>query len=93
MSDRDDRTVRLHRMEEKIDKLSEAVVAMARMEERMVTLFNRMDNFDSSIKKIDERMDEAEKQAIARGQKIAFAERFFWMVCTGAVGLAFVYLR
>ena len=93
MSDRDDRTVRLHRMEEKIDKLSEAVVAMARMEERMVTLFNRMDNFDSAVKKIDERMDEAEKQAIARGQKIAFAERFFWMICTGAVGLAFVYLR
>jgi len=34
-----------------------------------------------------------ERQAIARGQKIAFAERFFWMIFTGAVGLAFIYLR
>jgi hypothetical protein len=80
-------------MEEKLDRLSEAVVAMARMEERMLTIFKRMDKFDSCVQKIDDRLDETERQAIARGQKIAFAERLFWMVCTGAVGLAFVYLR
>lgn len=84
---------RLSRMEEKLDKLSDAVVAMARMEERMLTLFKRMDKFDSCIHKIDARMDEMERKAIAREQKIAFAERLFWMVCTGAIGLAFVYLR
>ena len=84
---------RLSRMEEKLDRLSEAVVAMARMEERMLTLFKRMDKFDTALHKIDERMDEIERTAIAREQKIAFAERLFWMVCTGAVGLAFVYLR
>jgi hypothetical protein len=80
-------------MEEKLDRLSEAVVAMARMEERMLTLFKRMDKFDDALHKIDSRMDEMERKAIAREQKIAFAERLFWMVCTGAVGLAFVYLR
>lgn len=84
---------RLSRMEEKLDRLSEAVVAMARMEERMLTIFKRMDKFDSCLQKIDDRLDETERQAIARGQKIAFAERLFWMICTGAVGLAFVYLR
>ena len=84
---------RLSRMEEKIDRLSDAVVAMARMEERMISVFKRLEAFDSSYRKIDERMDDLERQAIARGQKIAFAERFFWMICTGAVGLAFVYLR
>lgn len=84
---------RLSRMEEKLDRLSEAVVAMARMEERMLTLFKRMDKFDNCIQKVDDRLDEMERQAIARGQKIAFAERIFWMICTGAVGLAFVYLR
>ncbi len=84
---------RLSRMEEKLDRLSEAVVAMARMEKRMLNLFKRMDKFDSCIQKVDDRLDEMERQAIARGQKIAFAERIFWMICTGAVGLAFVYLR
>ena len=33
---------RLSRIENKLDKLSEAVVQLARMEERLVTLFNRM---------------------------------------------------
>tara|TARA_R110001592_G_scaffold22764_4_gene90178 strand:- start:2956 stop:3222 length:267 start_codon:yes stop_codon:yes gene_type:complete len=83
----------LKRIEEKVDKLSEAVVELARIEERMVTIFKRLDSYDGVFNKFDERMDDIEKQSIARGQKIAFAERFFWMVCTGAVGLAFVYLR
>jgi septal ring factor EnvC (AmiA/AmiB activator) len=84
---------RLTRMEDKLDKLSEAVLAIARMEERMLTVFKRLENVDASIKKMDDRIDEIEKQAISRGQKIAFAERIFWMILTGAVGLCFVYLR
>jgi uncharacterized membrane protein len=84
---------RLQRIEDKVDKMHIAIVAMARMEERMITVFKRLDAFDETAKKIDERMDESEKQAIARGQKIAFAERLFWMIATGAVGLAFIYLR
>ena len=80
-------------MEDKLDKLSEAVYAIARMEERMLTVFKRLENIDASVKKMDDRIDEMEKQAIARGQKIAFAQRLFWMICTGTVGLAFVYLR
>ena len=84
---------RLERIEDKVDKMHIAIVAMARMEERMITVFKRLDSMDEAFKKFDERMDESEKQAIARGQKIAFAERIFWMICTGAVGLAFVYLR
>ena len=48
---------------------------------------------DAAFKKYDDRLDETEKQALIRGQKIAFAERLFWMVITGAVGLAFILLR
>ena len=84
---------RLTRVEDKIDKLSEAVVAMARMEERVVSAFKRMDVLVDYQNKMDSRLDEIEKQALIRGQKIAFAERFFWMICTGAVGLAFVFMR
>ena len=84
---------RLDRIETKVDKLSEAMVEMVRMEERMVTAFKRMDNIVEYQKKADDRLDEMEKQAIVRGQKIAFAERIFWMIVTGAVGLCFVFLR
>ena len=84
---------RLNRIEKHLDKMSAAMVDMARMEERLVSAFKRIDNVVEYQKKADERLDEMEKQAVARGQKIAFAERIFWMICTGAVGLAFVYLR
>jgi len=84
---------RLHRIEEKVDKLADAVVEMARMEERLVTVFKRMDDMGGVLKKMDDRLDDMERQAIVRGQKIAFAERIFWMIATGAVGLAFVFLR
>ena len=84
---------RLFRMEDKLDKLSEAVVEMARMEERLLTIFKRLEHMDSAFKKYDDRVDEIEKQALIKGQKIAFAERLFWMVVTSAVGLALVFLR
>lgn len=83
----------LSRMEDKLDKLSETIISMARMEERLVSVDKRMDKVDSVFKKLDDRTDDIERQAIARGQKIAFAEGFFWMILTGAVGLCFVYLR
>ena len=68
---------RLSRMETKIDKLSEAVVAMARMEERMITVFKRLDMSDVAWTKYDNRINEIERKALIRGQKIAFAECIF----------------
>jgi hypothetical protein len=76
-----------------MDKLADAVVGMVRMEERLVSAFKRMDSVVDYQNKMDARLDDMEKQALVRGQKIAFAERFFWMIATGAVGLAFVFLR
>ena len=80
-------------MEDKLDKLSEAVVEMARMEEHLLTIFKRLEHMDSAFEKYDDRVDEIEKQALIGGQKIAFSKRLFWMVVTGAAGLAFVFLR
>ncbi len=84
---------RLKRIEDKLDTLSEAIVQMARMEERMISLFKRLDRADETFNKLDQRMDQLEQTSIKRGQTIAFAERLFWIVMTGAVGLIFVYLR
>ena len=48
---------------------------------------------DAAFKKYDDRVDDIEKQALIRGQKIAFSEILFWMVVTGVVGLPFIFLR
>ena len=54
---------RLTRMGDKIDKLSEATLAIARMEERMLTVFKWLENVDCDLKKTDDHIDEMEKQA------------------------------
>ena len=41
---------RLDRIEEKLDKLSEAVVCLARMEERLITIFNRLEKIGANNK-------------------------------------------
>ena len=43
---------RLGRMEDKLDKLSEAVYAIARMEERMLSVFKRLEHMDAAFKKV-----------------------------------------
>ena len=67
---------RLDRIETKVDKLSECMIEMVRMEERMVTAFKRMDNIVEYQKKSDDRLDEMEKQAIVETED-SFAERIF----------------
>ena len=62
-------------MEEKLNKLSEAIIYMARIEERMISVFKRLDRVDEGFNKSDKRMDELEQTSIRRGQNIAFAER------------------
>ena len=37
---------RLSCMEEKLDKLSEAIICVARIEERMISVFKRLDRVD-----------------------------------------------
>ena len=83
---------RLSRMEDKLDKLSEAVVSMARMAERIITVFNRMDTMDEYFKKMDERMDRIEIINAERGKTIAFAERLFWILVTACAGLVFMWV-
>ena len=79
---------RLSRMETKFDKISEAVVEVARMEERLLTIFKRLKHMDAAFKKYDDHVDEIEKQALIRGQKIAFYRMpvlfdLYWRRCLG----------
>jgi hypothetical protein len=43
--------LRLSRIESKLDKLADAVVSLARMEERMLTLFKRIDQYEETNKR------------------------------------------
>ena len=84
---------RMSRMEEKLDKLFEAVISMARIEDRMISVFKRLDRVDEGFNNSDKLIQKLEQTNIKLGQIIAFSERLFWVILTGSVSLVFVCLR
>ena len=84
---------RLSRIEDKLDKLAEAVVSLARMEERMVTIFNRMGKNEERQDGLERRIDEVEDSIISNGVTLRVAERVFWVVLSAAISTGFWYLR
>ena len=70
-----DFTRALERLEAKVDRMSDAIVSLARMEERMVTLFNRMDRYDADQREVTKRVAELERVAIGRGPFFRWADR------------------
>lgn len=76
---------RLERMEKKLDEMSKAIISLARMEERMVTLFKRMDAYDDQQDKLFDRLAKVEKVSGADGVTLRFLERIFWIVVTAGV--------
>lgn len=63
---------------------------MARMEERLITLFKRMDRYDDEQSKASERIDTLESKAQRTGLTVAAVERVFWIAVTAALAM---YIR
>ena len=77
----DDQTTRLNRIEEKLDKVGEAIISLARMEERMITLFKRMDTYDMQQSLLEVRVNKIEVTS-ASG---AWVERVVWLIVGGLI--------
>lgn len=71
---------RLTRIETKLDQLAEAMISLARMEEKMITLFKRMDKYDESHTKLDTRVQILEKTNVKAGTFGLMADKAFWLV-------------
>lgn len=84
---------RLERIEKKLDTMSDAIVALARLDERMITLFKRMDTLDANQNSHGRRLQLVESKVGSNGQALRFAERLFWIVATAGVGFIFYLMR
>ena len=79
---------RLGRLEKKIDTLQEAVVSLARVEERLVTVFNRQSHIETKVDAVENKVDElGENMASARTM-----ERFIWIVIVASISTAFTFI-
>jgi len=85
--------VRLDRIEGKLDKLSEAINALARLEERTVTIFRRMDASETVSLQHAVTLRTLEETSAGRGQTMRLLERVWWIVFTASVGAALFYTK
>mgnify|MGYP003625252582 FL=1 len=79
---------RLSRVEKKIDTLQEAIVSLARVEERLITVFNRQASIESSVVMLAEKVEALSESVI----KTRSTERIVWLVIAAGIGAGFRYL-
>ena len=79
---------RLERMENKIDELTKVVTSMARIEERMITLFKRMETYEFRHDNLDSRIIEVERTVTKTGVVDTVLEKGFWVVVGGGIAYA-----
>lgn len=79
--------LRLSRIEEKLDKLADAVVSLARMEERMLTLFKRIEQYETKQEKLEERVNDLELEDAGKNSVIRVIEKLTWLI----VGIALAF--
>ena len=75
-----------NRVDKKLDEINEAIVTLARIDERIVTLFKRMDRYETTQEEHGDRIAELQKSSESRIAVFSRAERFLWIVITVAVG-------
>ena len=89
----DDLSPRLDRIDAKLDKLSDAISRLARIEERITHQTSGMNRLDQSVEALERRMREVENQSSARGVIIGYTERFGWIAVAALVGIVAYYLK
>ena len=89
----DSQEQRLEKIEEKLDRLADAVVSIARIEERVATVLRQNDRFFIRMDKIEQRLEDVESQSDVNSNTPRFIERFMWIVVAAGIGLLVYFLR
>lgn len=80
---------RLDRIEEKIDKLSEAMVAMARAEEKLAGLKEDHDRAFERLNRFSQKLDEIENIVNDNARTVQTINKLFWIaIGTAAAAIA-----
>jgi len=83
----DDQAVRLNRIEAKLDKLTEAMAQIARVDEKIVASQARTDRLEYRLDEQESDIDSLKSVVGYNAQSVKIAERFVWILLTTLVGL------
>lgn len=89
----DDVSNRLDKLDTKIDKLADAIVAIARIEERVTTVLKQNDRFILRMDRLEDRVETVEQKAIVNSKGINMFERLFWIGVSAIASIIVYNLR
>jgi tetrahydromethanopterin S-methyltransferase subunit G len=75
---------RLDRIEDKLDKLSEAVISLARAEEKISVLMTTSQVQNDSLVRLNNRVDRLEKDVDGNKLTINIINKVFWLIMAAA---------
>lgn len=83
---------RLDRIENKIDKLSDAVISLARAEEKLINLENDRNTMLDKITRIEKKIDNVDLRMTEQETTSRVIIKIFWIVLTAMVGACIAFL-
>lgn len=81
---REEAQIRLDRIEEKIDRMSEAIISIARAEEKIHTLTSFSKQQSEMIQHMTIRLDRLENAVQANASTVNIINKIFWIIIAAA---------
>jgi len=81
-----DTNLRLDRIEAKLDKLTDAMVAMARAEEKLAGLKEDHDRAFERMNRLSQKLDEIERKVDDNAHTVAIINKLFWVAIVAISG-------
>jgi predicted nuclease with TOPRIM domain len=82
----DSTAIRLSRIEEKLDKLTDAMVSIARAEEKMTGLKEDHDRMYERVNRLSQKLDEIEKKVDDNARVVSVINKLFWVALVALSG-------
>lgn len=77
---------RLKRIEEKLDKLADVIVGMARVEEKIIDLEKRRAEGHERLNRISVKVDEIDNHVVSMRERMNVITKVMWVVVAGIIG-------
>ena len=84
--DKDTSNVRLARIEDKLDKLADALVSIARAEEKLVNMEEKDANQLARMNRFSEKLDRIEFQVQENASTVVMINKLFWVAIVAISG-------
>ena len=78
--------IRLDRIEEKLDKLADAMISIARAEEKLASMAKNQENNHERVNRLSTKLDEIEKKVDENHRTVCLINKLVYAALIAAVG-------